>query len=162
MPDIVRKFPHGNAGETSAAELLRECGEKLTDRALWTKFQERFQGLIFLYLLRALRYRSMKDDAADIVPALAQDVYLRLVQNDGRILRSFRGSTEFSVMDFLSRITATVVQDHLRQLGSSKRRGHIDSIDKAKVAEFYEKVSHQPTKFVPETARPFLSWCAVK
>ena len=162
MPDIVRKFPHGNAGETSAAELLRECGEKLTDRALWTKFQERFQGLIFLYLLRALRYRSMKDDAADIVPDLAQEVYLRLVQNDGRILRSFRGSTEFSVMAFLSRISATVVQDHLRQLGSSKRRGHIVSIDKAKVAEFDERCSPQSSEFDPGTLSAILSWIDVK
>src|SRR6058998_878405 len=141
MDNTGRRFPWRQPGEPSAADLLRECGLKLTNRTLWTKFQERFQGLIFLYLLRALRYRSMKDDAADIVPDLAQDVYLRLVQNDGRILRSFRGSTEFSVMAFLSRISATVVQDHLRQLGSSKRRGHIVSIDKAKVAEFDERSS---------------------
>ena len=154
MPDIVRKFPGANAGETSPAELLRECGEKLTDRALWTKFQERFQGLIFLYLLRALRYRSMKDDAADIVPDLAQEVYLRLVQNDGRILRSFRGSTEFSVMAFLSRISATVVQDHLRQLGSSKRRGHIVSIDKAKVAEFDRGVHPSRRNSIRERSAP--------
>src|SRR5437763_10110776 len=101
MTDTVRRFRWHKAGEASAADLLRECGEKLTDRALWTKFQERFQGLIFLYLMRSLRLRRIQDDAADLVPDLAQEVYLRLVQNDGRILRSFRGSTEFSVMAFL-------------------------------------------------------------
>ena len=54
MRNIVR-FRWQKAGGTSAADLLRECGEKLTDRALWTQFQERFQGLIFTYLMRALR-----------------------------------------------------------------------------------------------------------
>ncbi|HYR86408.1 MAG TPA: hypothetical protein VE422_20140 [Terriglobia bacterium] len=162
MPDSVRRFTRRNDGETSAAELLRECGEKLTDRALWTRFQERFQGLIFLYLLRALRFRSIQEDTADIVPDLAQEVYMRLVQNDGRILRSFRGSTEFSVMAFLSRISATVVQDHLRQLGSSKRRGQLISIDWTNVAEFNEKNSPLSSEFDPGTLSAILSWIDVK
>src|SRR5436189_5361607 len=114
MQDNVRRFPWKKTGETGAADLVRECGEKLTDRALWTQFQERFQGLIFLYLMRSLHLQRIKDDADGIVPDLAQEVYLRLVQNDGRILRSFRGSTEFSVMAFLARISASVVHDHLR------------------------------------------------
>jgi RNA polymerase sigma-70 factor (ECF subfamily) len=135
MHDSIRRFRWHQAGETSAADLLRECGEKLTDRALWTKFQERFQGLIFLYLMRALRLRSIQDDAADIVPDLAQEVYLRLVQHDGRILRSFRGTTEFSVMAFLARISASVVQDHQRHHATDKRRGQIVPIDAVKAAE---------------------------
>src|SRR5882724_9793420 len=136
MQDNIRRFRWQKAGDASAADLLRECGERLTDRVLWTKFQERFQGLIFLYLMRSLRLRRIQDDAADVVPDLAQEVYLRLVQHDGRILRAFRGTTEFSVMAFLSRIAATVVQDHLRQLSSGKRRGLVVSIDGAKGLEF--------------------------
>jgi DNA-directed RNA polymerase specialized sigma24 family protein len=162
MPDSVRRFPWRNSRETSAAELLRECGEKLTDRALWTRFQERFQGLIFLYLLRALRFRSIQEDAADIVPDLAQEVYLRLVQNDGRILRSFRGTTEFSVMAFLSRISATVVQDHQRQLGSDKRRGQVVSIDRTKVAEFDEMAALDSPEFDRGTLSSILSWIDVE
>jgi len=56
--------------------------------------------------------------AADVVPDLAQDVYMRLVQHDGRILRGFRGTTEFSVMAFLAKISKTVVLDHQRRLTS--------------------------------------------
>src|SRR6266436_5244845 len=62
------RFRWHKEGETPAADLLRECGQKLTDRVLWTKFQERFQGLIFLYLMRALRLRRIQDDVSDIVP----------------------------------------------------------------------------------------------
>src|SRR5215470_16330361 len=121
MQEKIRRFRWQKAGETSAADLLRECGEKLTDRALWAQFQERFQGLIFLYLMRAMRLRRIHDDAGDVVPDLAQEVYMRLVQHDGRILRGFRGTTEFSVMAFLSRIALSVVQDHQRAAASDKR-----------------------------------------
>src|SRR6266566_9880969 len=135
MDNTGRRFPWRQPGEPSAADLLRECGLKLTNRTLWTKFQERFQGLIFLYLLRALRYRSIQEDAADIVPDLAQEVYLRLVQHDGRILRAFRGTTEFSVMAFLARISGSVVQDYQRHGASDKRRAQVIPIESAKAAE---------------------------
>src|SRR2546430_15722033 len=146
MQDNIRRFRWQKAGDASAADLLRECGQKLTDRALWAKFQERFQGLIFLYLLRALRFRSIREDAAGIVPDLAQEVYLKLVQHDGRILRSFRGDTEVSVMAFLARISASVVQDHQRHGASEKRRGLVVPIDSAQ-AEFGGKFSTDSPEF---------------
>src|SRR5437867_8049436 len=135
MQENHGRFRWQKAGETPAADLLRECGEKLTDRALWTQFQERFQGLIFLYLMRALRLRRIQDDTADVVPDLAQEVYLRLVQHNGRVLRSFRGTTEFSVMAFLGRISSSVVQDYQRQLATEKRRAPIIPIESAKLGE---------------------------
>jgi len=135
MPDNIRWFRRQKAGETSAADLLRACGEKLTDRVLWTQFQERFQGLIFLYLMRALRLRRIHEDVADMVPDLAQEVYLRLVQHDGRILRSFRGTTEFSVMAFLARISSSVVLDFQRAANSEKRRGQVVPIESVRAAE---------------------------
>ena len=136
MHDSIRRFRWQRDGETSAADLLRECGEKLTDRTLWAKFHERFHGLIFLYLMRALRMRRIEDDAGDVVPDLAQEVYVRLVQHDGRILRSFRGSTEFSVMAFLGRISAAVAHDHQRQAATEKRgRSQVVPIDVAKASE---------------------------
>src|SRR5256886_9707160 len=146
MPDNVGRFRWHEAGDKPPGDLIRECGEKLTDRVLWTKFQERFQGLIFLYLMRALRLRRIQDDVSDIVPDLAQEVYLRLVQHDGRILRSFRGTTEFSVMAFLARISASVVQDHQRHGASEKRRGLVVPIDSAQ-AEFGGKFSTDSPEF---------------
>src|SRR5213593_738591 len=120
MQENRDRFRWHATGETAAADLLRECGEKLTDRGLWTRFQERFQGLIFLYLMRSLRLRRIQEDVADLVPDLAQEVYLRLVQHDGRILRSFRGTTEFSVMAFLAKVADTVVRDFRRRGATEK------------------------------------------
>src|SRR5947199_8279852 len=146
------------AGGTGGADLLRECGEKLTDRVLWTKFQERFQGLIFLYLMRALRLRRIQDDTADVVPDLAQEVYLRLVQHNGRILRSFRGATEFSVMAFLARIAASVVQDHQRHGASEKRRGQVVPIESAQAAELGGQLSADSPAFDSSRLSSTLSW----
>jgi len=144
MPEKIRWFRRQKAGETAAADLLRECGEKLTDRALWQQFQQRFQGLIFLYLMRALRLNRIQEDVADIVPDLAQEVYLRLVQNNGRILRSYRGTTEFSVMAFLARISSSVVQDYQRAANSEKRRGQVIPIDSLRASELQGASSGSP------------------
>ena len=162
MNDNIRRFRWQNTGETSAAELLRECGERLTDRALWTRFQERFQGLIFLYLMRALKLRRIHEDAADVVPDLAQEVYVRLVQHDGRILRTFRGTTEFSVMAFLARISASVVQDYHRHGSSDKRRVQVVPIETAKAAERGGMLSPDTPEFDSNKLGSILSWIDVE
>jgi DNA-directed RNA polymerase specialized sigma24 family protein len=162
MQDYIRRFRWQKTGETSAADLLRECGEKLTDRALWMKFQERFQGLIFLYLMRSLRLRRIQDDAADVVPDLAQEVYLRLVQHDGRILRAFRGTTEFSVMAFLARISASVVRDHQRHGATDKRRAQVVPMESAKDAERGGLISMDTPEFDSKQLGSILSWIDVE
>ena len=162
MQDNVRRFRWQNAGAASAPDLLRECGERLTDRALWTKFQERFQGLIFLYLMRSLRLRRIQDDVADVVPDLAQEVYLRLVQHEGRILRAFRGTTEFSVMAFLARISASVVQDYHRHGATDKRRVQVVPIEMAKAAERGGMLSPDTPEFDSNKLGSILSWIDVE
>ncbi len=141
MDNSVRFRWHG-AGEISSADLLRDCGQKLTDRGLWAMFQERFQRAIFKYLLRALHFHSKRDDVKELVSDLGQEVYVRLVQNKGNMLRSFRGETDFSVMAFLGRVCTSVVADHLRREGSDKRLGdNIVSIEEAR--EMIESSRHK-------------------
>jgi DNA-directed RNA polymerase specialized sigma24 family protein len=162
MQDNVGRFRWHQAGETAPGDLIRECGQKLTDRALWNKFRERFQGLIFLYLMRTLRLRRIQDDAADIVPDLAQEVYVRLVQRDGQALRSFRGTTEFSVMAFLARISSSVVQDYQRKLMSEKRRANVVPIETAKAGETAGLHSPDCTEFDATTLTSILSWIDIE
>ena len=162
MQEKVGRFRWRRKGETPPADLVRQCGEKLTDRALWSKFQEQFQGLIFLYLMRALRLRRIRDDASDLVPDLAQEVYVRLVQRDGHALRTFRGTTEFSVMAFLARISLSVVQDHQRQIMSEKRRANIVPIENARAGETAKLRSRDSAEFDPNTLSSILSWIDVE
>jgi DNA-directed RNA polymerase specialized sigma24 family protein len=162
MQDNFGGFRWRQPDETPAADLLRECGEKLTDRILWSKFQQRFQGLIFLYLMRGLRLRRIRDDAADIVPDLAQEVYVRLVQRDGQALRAFRGATEFSVMAFLARISSSVVQDYQRQLMSEKRRANVVPIETAKAGEMSGVRSADAPEFDSINLSSILSWIDIE
>jgi RNA polymerase sigma factor (sigma-70 family) len=161
MQENVGRFRWRQADETPAGDLIRECGEKLTDRVVWSKFQQRFQGLIFLYLMRALRLRRIQDDAGDIVPDLAQEVYVRLVQRDGQTLRSFRGATEFSVMAFLARISSSVVQDYQRQLMSEKRRANVVSIETAKAGEMADRSTDSP-EFDANALSSIISWIDIE
>jgi RNA polymerase sigma factor (sigma-70 family) len=58
-----------------------------------------------------------------------QEVFTKLVQNDGRIIRSFRGSTELSVFAFLGSIALSVVADHLRSQRALRRRAQVVPLD---------------------------------
>ncbi|MBI4474613.1 MAG: RNA polymerase sigma factor [Acidobacteria bacterium] len=158
MTEPTSRFRWHESGDSPAADLLRECGKRLTDPVLWQKFQERFQGLIFLYLMRALRIRGKYDDAAGIVPDLAQEVYLRLVQSDGQILRSFRGNSEFSVMAFLARISSNVAHDHHRR-NVAVKRGQVVSIEDARIDA---KTSRDSAEFDPAELSSILSWIDVE
>jgi DNA-directed RNA polymerase specialized sigma24 family protein len=162
MTDTLRRFRRQKTSELSGPDLLRECGLKLTDRTLWSLFQERFQGLIFLYLLRALHFRSISEDLTGLVPDLAQEVYLKLVQHDGRILRGFRGETEFSVMAFLAKVSANVVQDFHRHSGREKRRGQLVPIDSVRIAEFGDKAGRDVPEFDSNALSSILSWIDIE
>jgi RNA polymerase sigma factor (sigma-70 family) len=135
MAELSRFRWRGAGDDITSAELLRECGRKLTDAALWEKFQTRFQKLIFGYVLRGLNYRTASQDGSELVNDLVQDVYMRLVQNDGRMLRAFKGDTDFSVMAFLSRVSMSAVTDYHRYQTANKRQAaEVISIDDARRA----------------------------
>jgi RNA polymerase sigma factor (sigma-70 family) len=136
----VTRFPRGDTANLSLADLLRLCGRKLTDPVLWELFQQRFHRLIATYTIRTLRaFHRMPD--ADLVCDLMQDVYLRLVRGDGRVLKAFRGETDFSVFAFLGRITMGVVSDYHRSQHAGKRQpAEVVSIEQARRGERREKL----------------------
>ena len=135
MSEIGRFRMAGTDDGLSSADLLRECGRRMTDRELWQRFQDRFQKLIFMYLLRGLRRRTPAEDSLDVSNDLAQDVFMRLVQNNGRMLRSFKGTTDFSVMAFLARVCVSAIGDHQRYQNAGKRQaGEVISIEEARAA----------------------------
>ena len=90
--------------------LMRECGKDLQNTELWEEFYSRFRRKILLYLLRAFRMMGgHSEEFARYADDWIQDVFTKLVQNDGRVIRSFRGTTELSVYAFLGTISVSVV-----------------------------------------------------
>jgi DNA-directed RNA polymerase specialized sigma24 family protein len=107
--------PQPDPSTLPSADLLRQCGEHLGDRALWAAFVKRFQPAIAKYLRRAIALRGGTGGRTELIHDLAQEVYLRLVRNSGTPLRGFRGTNEFSVKAFLARVCWRVVSDYFRQ-----------------------------------------------
>lgn len=102
----------------SSSELVRVCaGSK--DEGAWAEFIGRFHGVIAAAVLRTARHwgeppRSQLDD-------LIQDTYLKLCENDSRLLRSFEPRHEDSIYGFLKVVAANVVHDHFKSALAAKR-----------------------------------------
>jgi len=104
--------------EFSSTELVTMCaGSK--DERIWTEFIRRFHVVIAAAVLRTARRwgepsRSQLED-------LIQDTYLKLCENDSRLLRSFRPRQEDSIYGFLKVVAANVVHDHFKAALAAKR-----------------------------------------
>jgi RNA polymerase sigma-70 factor (ECF subfamily) len=104
--------------KSSSKELVTACaGSK--DEEAWAEFIRRFQVVIAAAVLRTARpwgepSRPQLDD-------LIQDTYLKLCENDSRLLRSFQPHHEDSIYGFLKVVAANVVHDHFKSALAAKR-----------------------------------------
>ena len=107
-------------------ELVKVCAGSKDERA-WAEFIRRFHLVIAAAVLRTARHwgepsRSQLDD-------LIQDTYLKLCENDSRLLRSFQPRHEDSVYGFLKVVAANVVHDHFKAALAAKRGAGIASVE---------------------------------
>ena len=135
MTDTGRFASRVPDSQMSSADLLRECGRRLTDASLWKIFHERFHRQITLYVIRTILMFRGKTEPS-LVCDLVQDVYYRLLKNKGRMLSGFRGETDFSALAFLGRTTMGIVSDYFRSQQAHKRRpAEIISFEQARREE---------------------------
>lgn len=104
--------------EFSSTELIRACAGSKDERA-WAEFIRRFHIVIAAAVLRTARRwgeppRTQIDD-------LVQDTYLKLCEDDSRLLRSFHSRHEDSIYGFLKVVAANVVHDHYKSALAVKR-----------------------------------------
>ena len=102
----------------TSAELLRACADS-RDVQAWTELIRRFRPVIASAVLRTARRwcepsRSQQDD-------LIQDIYLKLLDDDYRLLRTFDHRHENSIYGFLRVFSANVVKDHFKSEFALKR-----------------------------------------
>lgn len=103
----------------SSNELVQACAACTNDELAWAEFMRRFEQVIAVAVLRTARHwcepsRSQLDD-------LVQDTYLKLCENDCRLLRSFKPRQEDSIYGFLKVVAANVVHDHFKAALAVKR-----------------------------------------
>jgi RNA polymerase sigma-70 factor, ECF subfamily len=103
---------------SSSTELVRACAVS-KDEGAWIEFIRRFRVVIAAAILRTARRwcepsRSLLDD-------LIQDTYLKLCEDNRRLLRSFQPRGEDSIYGFLKVVAANVVHDHFKSAMATKR-----------------------------------------
>jgi RNA polymerase sigma-70 factor, ECF subfamily len=102
----------------SSTELVRACaGSK--DEGAWAELIRRFHVVITAAVLRTAR--RWGEPSPSQLDDLVQDTYLKLCENDSRLLRSFRPRQEDSIYGFLKVVAANVVHDHFKSALAAKR-----------------------------------------
>jgi len=120
----------GKVVDLDAAELVRQCARDLQNEELWQQFYSRYKRKILLFLLRAFRMTGgHSDEFVRFADDWLQEVFTKLVQNEGHVIRSFRGTTEVSVNAFLASIALSIVVDQLRSQSALRRRAQVVPLD---------------------------------
>ena len=104
--------------EYSSAQLVTACAGS-REPAAWSEFIRRFQLVIASAVLRTATHwceptRSQLDD-------LIQETYLKLCEENSRLLRAFEPRHEDSIYGFLKVVAANVVHDHFKAASAAKR-----------------------------------------
>jgi RNA polymerase sigma-70 factor (ECF subfamily) len=124
---ISKRSPHPRPESTiDVPDLIGRCAE--ADPEAWEDFVRRFHRRIVLYAIRARR-ATARAATADQCQDLVQDVYIRLVASDYRVLRMWRGYSEQSFLKYLTTIVHTVACDAVKRRSSRKRAASLVSLD---------------------------------
>jgi RNA polymerase sigma factor (sigma-70 family) len=119
--------------ELSTVQLIYETARDLNGGDVWAEFSSRFKHRIVKYCWHAFRLHGEGGARFhDLIDDFTQDFYKRLLQNDGRAIRSFRGQTEDSVYAFLAAVAKTTVQDYLRHQNAERRSAKLISLEDLK------------------------------
>jgi RNA polymerase sigma-70 factor (ECF subfamily) len=104
----------------SSEELVLAC-LSARNQAAWYEFVRRFQPLIASVAFRTAR--QFGESSPAVIDDLVQDTFLKLCNDDARLLRNFIPAHKDSIFGFIKVVTANLVYDHFKALNSLKR-GH--------------------------------------
>ncbi len=115
----------------SSVELIALCRSNNSDA--WNEFINRFHRYITVCVFR--ESRNYKLDPSE----LTQEIFLKLLANDRKILKDFHGLTEDSVFAYLATIVYSTVKDQIRREIAQKRSAIVVSLDKP--IDFQQEIS---------------------
>jgi RNA polymerase sigma-70 factor (ECF subfamily) len=110
---------------TSINDLAKACAHS-TDAAEWEEFLRRCTPLTSLVALRICR-QWMNPPSPSTVEDIVQEVFLKLCEQERRILRNFEPRGEDSFLGLLRIVSASVATDYFRRLFSVKRGGNVQT-----------------------------------
>jgi RNA polymerase sigma factor (sigma-70 family) len=98
----------------AADQLFARCGKIPPDEAAWREFLQCYLPDIRTAIYRVIGF-TPHGHHAHLYEDVLQRFYLRLVENERRTLRSFRGKTDGEARMFLRRVAASVAINFLHQ-----------------------------------------------
>jgi RNA polymerase sigma-70 factor, ECF subfamily len=112
-----------NESRTSVNDLARACAHS-ADAAEWEEFVRRCLPLASLVALRVSRM-WVSDPSPATVDDIVQEVFLKLCEQERRILRDFEPRGEDSFLGLLRTVSVSVANDYFRRISSTKRGGKV-------------------------------------
>ena len=112
-----------NGTGSSVNELAKDCARS-ANAAEWEEFVRRCAPLASLVALRVSRlWVSAPSPAA--VDDIVQEIFMKLCEQERRILRDFEPRGEDSFLGLLRIVSASVANDYFRRQFSAKRGGRV-------------------------------------
>ena len=105
-------------------ELIDQCAHDKKNNKAWLEFLSRYEGCIHNMVIQECKNSELKKNIfqfEETVRDLVQDVYLKLLQNDCKALRTFRGDSENSIYSYLAIISKNVVKNYIVKIRAKKR-----------------------------------------
>lgn len=106
---------------------MRRCRKRPPDEAAWQEFVRRYHSVITANVVNAFHakagpeFERRPQFSQNSIDDLVQTVYFRLIEDNCRVLRAFRGELENSLPAYLTMISKNVVKDHFRGIKAGKR-----------------------------------------
>jgi RNA polymerase sigma-70 factor (ECF subfamily) len=108
---------------TSVNDLAKACARS-ADAAEWGEFLRRCTPLASLVAMRIARMWVSNSTQA-VVDDIVQEIFLKLCEQERRILRDFEPRGEDSFLGLLRIVAGSVANDYFRRIYSAKRGGKV-------------------------------------
>jgi RNA polymerase sigma-70 factor (ECF subfamily) len=128
---------------TSINDLAKSCARSAS-AVEWEEFLRRCVPLASLVALRVSRL-WLNTPSPSTVDDIVQEVFLKLCEQERRILRNFEPRGEDSFLGLLRIVTASVANDYFRRLYSAKRGGKVVTMQLADDAAPLPEAGVHPT-----------------
>jgi RNA polymerase sigma-70 factor (ECF subfamily) len=135
---------------TSMNDLAQACAHS-ANAAEWDEFVRRCMPLASLVALRAAR-QWLSSPSPATVADIVQEVFLKLCEQERRILRDFRPRGEDSFLGLLRIVAASVATDYFRRQYSEKRGGKVVTMPLIEDGSVFAPTSSQPAAQMRQSA----------
>ena len=109
-----------SASSWPTVEVIERCSKRPADEMAWEEFVRRFHLTITASVMKAYRHKARDEASRDLplpektIDDLVQQVYGRLVESRGQMLKQFDPGRPDFIYRYLAVIAYRVVFNHLR------------------------------------------------